>query len=106
MHLKPTIQGLAVVWVLLFVVSFISMQTAEDDGGTVSGLNRVVAFLTWQAAAFIVAAIGAFATRYAAQRGVEGIKLLGYGPLALSVFLVASFIALMGLRFYVVPLFE
>lgn len=106
MQLKPIIQGLAVVWVLLFVASFISMQTVADDGRAVSALNRVVAFLTWQAAAFIVATIGAFATRYAAQRGVEGIKLFGYGPLALSVFLVASFIALMGFRFYVMPLFE
>ena len=70
MQLKPIIQGLAVVWLLLFVVSFITLQlTAVDD--STGGLNRVVSFLTWQAAAFIVAMVGAFAARYAAQRGVE-----------------------------------
>ena len=50
--------------------------------------------------------IGAFAARYAAQRGVEGVGLFGYVPLGLSVFLVASFVALMGFRFFVAPLFE
>ena len=105
MQLKPIIQGLAVVWLLLFVVSFVTLQfTAADD--STGGLNRVVSFLTWQAAAFVVAMIGAFAARYAAQRGVEGVTLFGYVPLALSVFLVASFIALMGFRFFVAPLFE
>jgi hypothetical protein len=106
MPLKPIIQGLAAVWLLLFVVSFVALQTAAADGGAASGLRRVVAFLTWQTAAFIVAALGALATRFALQRGVTRIKLVGYLPLALSVFLVASFIALMGFRFYVAPLFE
>jgi hypothetical protein len=31
---------------------------------------------------------------------------LGYLPLALSVFLVASFIALVGFRLFIAPLFE
>jgi hypothetical protein len=105
MRLKPIIQGLAVVWLLLFVVSFIALQVTAVDDNPTSSLNRIVQFLTWQAAAFIVAVIGASATRYAVQRGIEGIKLIGYVPLALSVFLVGSFIALMGFRFYVAPLF-
>ena len=50
--------------------------------------------------------LGAFATRYAVPRGVERVKVVGYVPLALSVFLVASFIALMAFRVYVAPLFE
>ena len=106
MQWKPIIQGLAVVWLLLFVVSFISLQTTATDGGETSRLSRVVAFLTWQTAAFVVAALGALTTRLALERGVAGIKLVGYMPLALSVFLVASFIALMGFRFFVTPLFE
>jgi hypothetical protein len=105
MQLKPIIQGLAVVWLILFIVSFVTLQFTATDDGT-GGLNRVVSFLTWQAAAFIVAMIGAFAARYAAQRGVEGVALFGYLPLGLSVFLVASFVALMGFRFFVSPLFE
>ena len=106
MQLKPIIRGLGVVWLLLFVVSFVSLRVTEADGSMASGLGRIVSFLTWQTAALVVAAIGAFATRYATQRGVEGLKLFGYMPLALSVFLVASFVALVAFRIYVAPLFE
>jgi hypothetical protein len=106
MQLKPIIQGIAVVWLVVFVVSFFSLQATETDDGATSGLARAVSFLTWQAIALIVAVVGALATRLALQRGVEGIKLFGYVPFALSVFLVASFVVLVGFRFYVTPLFE
>jgi hypothetical protein len=106
MQWKPIVQGLGVVWLVLFVVSFIALQSAATDDSETSDLSRIVAFLTWQTAAFAVAALGALATRLAVERGVAGIKLVGYLPLALSVFLVASFVALMGFRFYVTPLFE
>jgi hypothetical protein len=104
--IKPVIQGLAAVWLVLFLASFVSLQVTETDGGPQSGLVRVVAFLTWQLIAFVVATLAAFTTRYAVSRGVERVKAVGYVPLALSVFLVASFIALIGFRFYVAPLFE
>jgi hypothetical protein len=106
MQLKSIVQGLAAVWLLLFVVSFVSLRTTESDGGETSDLNRVVVFLTWQTAALVVSAFGALATRFALLRGIAGIKLAGYLPLALSVFILASFIALMGFRFFVAPLFE
>ena len=106
MQLKPIVQGLAVVWLILFAVSFISLRTTEIDGSATRDLNRVVTFLTWQTAAFVVAAFGALATRFALQRGAVGVKLVGYLPLAMSVFLVASFVALVALRFFVMPLFE
>ncbi len=105
MQLKPIVQGLAVVWLMLFVVSFVSLRTTDSEGGT-SDLNRIAAFLSWQTAAFVVAALGALAARFAVQRGASGVKLVGYLPLAMSVFLVASFVALVGFRFYVMPLFE
>ena len=44
--------------------------------------------------------------RPALQRGAAGVKVLGYLPLALSVFLIASFIALVAFRFFISPLFE
>jgi hypothetical protein len=106
MEQKAIIQGLAAVWLMLFVISFVSLRTAGADEGETSDLSRVVAFLTWQTAAFIVAGAGALVTRLALQRGVAGIKTLGYLPLALSVFLVASFIALVGFRLFIAPLFE
>jgi hypothetical protein len=104
MPLKPLIQALAVVWLLLFAASFLSLQATED--GSQSGPARIAAFLTWQLIAFVVAAGAALATRLATVRGVERIKVIGYGPLALSVFLVASFIALMAFQVFVMPLFE
>src|SRR5688500_7676950 len=99
--LKPVIQGLAAVWLVLFLVSFLSLQTTEQRG-----LARIAAFLTWQVMAFVVAIVGAFTARYAVVRGVERVMALGYVPLALSVFLVVSFIALMAFRVWVAPLFE
>jgi hypothetical protein len=102
MPLKPLIQALAVVWVLLFAASFLSLQATEDE----SGPARVATFLTWQLIAFVVAAGAALATRQAVARGVERIKVIGYGPLALSVFLVGSFIALMAFQVFVLPLLE
>jgi hypothetical protein len=106
MQLKPIVQGLAVVWLVLFVVSFVSLRTTQSEGGATNDLNRIVMFLIWQTAAFVVAMLGALAARFALQRGAAGVKLVGYLPLAMSVFLVASFVVLMGFRFYVMPLFE
>jgi hypothetical protein len=106
MQQKAIIQGLAAVWLMLFVISFVALRTAGADEGATRDLSRVVAFLTWQTAAFVVATAGALLTRVALQRGVAGIKVLGYLPLALSVFLVASFIALVAFRIFVAPLFE
>lgn len=105
MQLKPIIQGLAVVWLVLFGGSFVSLETMESDGTQQGQLARIATFLTWQVIAFAVAALVAFATRQAVARGAERIKLVGYTPLALSVFLVASFIAIMGFRIFVAPLF-
>jgi hypothetical protein len=106
MQLKAVIQGLAVVWLVLFAASFVSLQTTEAEDGAQGGLARVAVFLTWQVVAFVVAALAAFATRYAVSRGVARVKLIGYVPLALSVFLVASFIVLVGFQVYVAPLVE
>jgi hypothetical protein len=105
MQMKPVIQGLAAVWLALFVISFLSLGFSASDG-TQTGPARVAAFLTWQLIAFVVAMLGAFATRYAVARGVERVRALGYVPLALSVFLVASFVALIGFRVFVAPMFE
>jgi len=105
MPLKPVIQGLAVIWLALFLVSFVSLEVMESHDFA-SSLNRVAAFLTWQTVALVVAALGALATRYAVAKGAQKIKFVGYAPLAVSVFLVASFVVIVGYRVFVVPLFE
>jgi hypothetical protein len=105
-QLKPIIQGFAVVWLVLFLASFLSLGGAETDDTERARLARIATFLTWQTIAFAVAAATALTTRFAVARGTEGVKLVGYVPLALSVFLVASFVVIMAVRVYVVPLFE
>jgi hypothetical protein len=98
MQLKPVVQGLAVVWLLLFLMSFVALEATPSDGSYTGMLNRVAQFLTWQVLALGVAAVGAFAARVAAQRGVEGVNLFGYWPLAVSLFVVVLFISLVALR--------
>ena len=105
MALKPIIQGLAGVWLLLFAVSFVALELTADDGTLAGGLRRLVAFLTWQGIALCVAAVGALLARTAATRGIAGVKLVGYVPLGMSVFFVVSFIAIIGYRMLVVPAF-
>ena len=57
MQVKAVIQGLAVVWLLLFVVSFVALQLTAADDSFAGGLNRIVVFLTWQGIALVVAAV-------------------------------------------------
>ena len=103
MQFRPVILGLAALWLVLFVGSFVSLQLTGTDGGSQDGLARTAVFLTWQVLAFAVAMLGAFTTRLAVARGAERVKAFGYVPLALSVFLVGSFIAIMAYRVFVVP---
>jgi len=105
MQLKAIIQGLAVIWLVVFAVSFFSLRGGESDDFA-SVLSRVVAFLTWQVVAFAVAAAGALGTRQAVARATPNVKLIGYAPLAISVFVVAAFIAIVAVRFLLVPLLE
>src|SRR5262245_49293728 len=106
MQIRPVILGLAAVWLVPFVASFVSLQVTDVRDGDQSGLARTAVFLTWQVIAFVVAMLGAFTTRLAVARGAERVKVFGYVPLALSVFLVASFVALVAFRIWVLPLFQ
>ena len=106
MHLKPVVQGLAAVWLLLFLASFAVLQVTPSDGSYAGTLNRVAQFLTWQVLALAVASVGAFTARVAVQRGVAGIKPFGFWPLALSVFILAAFVLLVAFRIFVFGMFD
>ena len=106
MQLKPVVQGLAAVWLLLFLASFVVLQVTPSDGSYAGTLNRVAQFLTWQVLALGVAVVGAFTARAAIQRGVEGVRLFGFWPLGLSVFVVATFVLIVAFRILVLPFFE
>ena len=104
MQLKPVVQGLAVVWLLVFLMSFVSLQVTPSDGTYAANLNRIAEFLTWQVLALGVAAVAAFVARAAVQRGAEGINLFGYWPLAVNIFIVVLFILIVAFRVLVLPL--
>jgi hypothetical protein len=106
MHLKPVVQGLAAVWLLLFLASFVVLQVTPSDGSYAATLNRVAQFLTWQVLALGVATVGALAARVASQRGVAGVKPFGFWPLALSVFILAAFVLIVAFRVFVFRLFD
>jgi hypothetical protein len=106
MQLKPIVQGLAAVWLLLFLASFAVLQVTPSDGSYAGTLNRVAQFLTWQVLALGVAAVAAFTARAAIQRGIQGIKPFGFWPLALSAFILAAFVLLVAFRLFVFRMFD
>ncbi len=106
MPLRRVIYALGAVWLTLFVASFAGLGLAESQGSEFAhNLNRLVSFLTWHGSALVVAAISAFVTRQALARGVEKVRLVGFVPLGVSVFLVVSLIAIVAYRVLIVPSF-
>ena len=106
MLVKRLIYALGAVWLALFVSAFLGLQVTEPAGSEFArSLNRMVSFLTWHGGALVVAAVLALITRLALARGVEKIRLIGFLPLAVSVFLVVSLIAIIGYRVLVAPSF-
>ena len=104
MPAKQIVYGLGGVWLALFVASFVMLPIGGSDGDGAARLGRVAAFLSWQGAALVVATILAWVARRAVERGLEKVKLVGYAPLAISVFIVGSFIAIVAYRVFVASL--
>jgi hypothetical protein len=104
MQPKHLVFGFAGVWLVLFVASFLVARVVAEDDDFARRLSRIASFLSWQVAALIVATITAAVTQRFAARGADGVKLVGYAPLALSVFVVVSFIGIVAYRVYVRPL--
>lgn len=106
-ELQTTIvRAIAAVWLVLFVLSFVMLQATEPTGdGFARGLNRIANFMTWQGAALIVAALGALNTRRVAAQVSQPTRLMGYAPLAVSVFIVATLVAIIAYRVLLRPMF-
>jgi hypothetical protein len=95
----------AAAWLVLFVTSFFALQLTAPAGDGSPGLNRIVAFMTWQGAAFALAMVGALLTyRFGGTRGKHG-KLLGYVPLACSVLLMGMLVAIIAFQVLILPMF-
>lgn len=100
------VYSLAAVWLALFVAAFLNLDFSGRGGDAfVANVERMVSFLTWHGSALVVAAVLALVTRHAVGRGVEKIGLVGFAPLGVSVFLIASLIAIIAYRFLIAPAF-
>jgi hypothetical protein len=105
MQSKHIVYAFAAVWLVLFVTSFVVVRAvAPEDDDYVRRLSRLAAFLTWQLAALIVGAISAFFTQRAVARGNEGFRLPGYGPFALSLFVIGAYVGITAYRMWLQPL--
>jgi hypothetical protein len=82
----------------------ISLGGESDERGA-AGLARMASFMTWQVGALVVAILSAAFTRMASGRGAERIKVAGYLPLAMSVFIVGALVAMIAFRVLVRPAF-
>jgi hypothetical protein len=103
---KSVVYGLAGVWAVLVMISLVVSLGGESDGrGSAAGLARMATFMTWQVRALVVAIAAALFTRVASGRGAERIKLAGYLPLAMSVFMVGVLVAMIAFRVLVRPAF-
>jgi len=105
MQSKSVVYAFAALWLVLFAISFVVVGVVAPEGDDYTRrLSRIASFLTWQLAALVVAAVSAFFTQRAGARGVEGLRLAGYGPFALSLFVLVSFIGIVAYRIWVRPL--
>ena len=103
---RQIVLGIGGVWLLLFLVSFPVLFLTESSGtGIARGLNRVVAFLTWQGMALVWAAACAAVARAAERRGVAKVKRLGYAPLVTSVITILLMFAVIGFLYVLRPRF-
>ena len=105
MQSKFVVYGFAAVWLVLFATSFIVVRavTPEDDDFA-RRLTRIASFLTWQLGALVAAMISAFFTQRAAARGIEGLRVPGYAPFALSLFVLVAFTGIVAYRVWLQPL--
>jgi hypothetical protein len=105
MRTKFVVYAFAAVWLVLFVTSFVLVRAvAPEDDDYVRRLSRLASFLTWQLAALIVAAVSALFTQRAMARGGEGVRLPGYGPFALSLFVIVAYVGITAYRMWLQPL--
>jgi hypothetical protein len=105
MQSKSVVYAFAAVWLFLFAASFVVVRAvAPEDDDFARRLSRIASFLTWQLGALVVAAVSAFLTQRATAHGTEGLRLPGYGPFAMSLFVLISFIGILAYRVWLQPL--
>jgi len=99
------VYALGAAWAALFLASFVALLTEPSGDGFTRGLNRLASFMTWQGAAFGLAMLSALVTSRRAG-GPRNFKLIGYGPLVVSVVLLGMLVAIIAFRVLVQPAFS
>jgi hypothetical protein len=89
---------------VLFAVSLLAVAVVPENDDYTRRLGRIASFLSWQLGALIVASVSAFLTQRAAARGIEGLRLPGYAPFAMSLFVIVSFVGIVAYRVWLQPL--
>ena len=105
MSLRTVVHGLAGIWAALMIVSLAASLGGDSADGTAHGLARLASFLTWQVYGLVVAIAGAAFTRAAVARGTVQVKLAGYAPLVVSLFVVGAVVLMIAFRVLVQPAF-
>jgi hypothetical protein len=87
MDRKPQLPILVLsgVWLLCFIVSFVSFAVTPPTGDSfLRGFNRLIILLGWQAGALLAAIVGGFVTFGRRQRISRGLQWVGFAPIIVS----------------------
>lgn len=86
---------LFLVWVVLSLLSLLIPVFIEPSGdGVVRGLNQMVPFFSFQAAAFLLAILIAFSTYRANNQISLGVRILGYVPFVFGLLVILMIAAI------------
>lgn len=87
---------LFLVWVGLSLLSLLIPVFIEPSGdGFVRGLNQMVPFFSFQAAAFLLAILIAFSTYRASNQISLGVRILGYVPFIFGLLVILMIAAIL-----------
>ena len=87
------------VWVGLAVLSLlIPVFVAPGDDGSIKGLQQMVPFFSFQAAAFLLSILIAFATFRAREELSLGVRLLGFVPFAFGILVILMVIVIIFIK--------
>lgn len=86
---------LFLVWVVLSLLSLLIPVFIEPSGdGVVRGLNQMVPFFSFQAAAFLLAILIAFSTYRANNQISLAVRILGYVPFVFGLLVILMIAAI------------
>lgn len=94
---RGVVVAAAVLWVLCLGGSLVALNLPPEGDGFLRGMNRIEGFLLWQLVGLGVAVVGLMALLFVERPRSGLLRLLGYGPVAVSVLIA---VVLAGLIFW------